>query len=259
MRVLEKYPDIAKSIAFRFPMLMMDEAQDTSDVEMKAVDLLIESGLKEVMLIGDPEQAIFEWRDAKPQLLEQKYSQWEDNSLTFNENWRSSQKICDFFQKISSLPEHPKAINEDVMDFNCPPEIWGFENQNYKDIINKFLKHCKNWDVRSDEYNIAVLVRSRDQAKVIQGSGKIRLNSQPPWQNDITEWVCYSKFLFDRKLLREAFYRLEKEICRKAKGQPYCSHRDLEDMVIEHGFAQWRKQVYNLLWVLPKTDCLLGE
>jgi len=258
MKVLKDFPEIGRAIAYRFPVMMMDEAQDTSDVEMKAVELLIGSGLKEVMLIGDPEQAIFEWRDAKPELLEKKYNEWVENSLTIEENWRSSQKICDFFQKISSLLRPPQAMNSDVRDFAEYPKIWGYANQNYEDIIDNFLKHCENCEVRSDENDIAVLVRSRELAKMIQGGGGTSTDL-PPWQNEITEVVCQSKFLFDRKQFREAFYRLEKEICRKAKAQPYCSRRDLEDLVSEQGFLEWRKQVYNLLWGLPKTDCLLGE
>jgi len=72
MRILEKYNTIAKALVYRFPVLMLDEAQDTSEVQMKIIDLLIDNGLKEVMFIGDPDQAIYEWRTAKPQLFVEK-------------------------------------------------------------------------------------------------------------------------------------------------------------------------------------------
>lgn len=258
MKVLKDFPEIARAITYRFPVMMMDEAQDTSDVEMETVELLIESGLKEVMLIGDPEQAIFEWRDAKPQLLEQKYSQWNENSLTLDENWRSSQKICNFFQKMSSFPRAPEAINREVRGFEAYPEIWDYSNQNYNEIVNKFLKHCENWDIRFYVSDITVLVRGRDLAKVIQGGGETE-TSLPPWQNDITEGVCYSKFLFDIKQFRDSFYQMEKEICKRLINRTYCSSKDLEDTVNEQGFIKWRKQVFALLSSLPKTDCTLGD
>lgn len=57
MRVLEKYPKIAQALSLRFPHIMIDEAQDTSDIHMRIIDLLIENGLKNIILVGDPEQA----------------------------------------------------------------------------------------------------------------------------------------------------------------------------------------------------------
>jgi len=40
MRILEKYNAISKALVYRFPVLMLDEAQDTSEVQMKIIDLL---------------------------------------------------------------------------------------------------------------------------------------------------------------------------------------------------------------------------
>ena len=77
MRLLEQFPQIAQSLVLRFPYLIVDEAQDTSDIQMRIIDLLVENGLKEVMLVGDPDQAIFEWNEAKPELLNEKFSKWE--------------------------------------------------------------------------------------------------------------------------------------------------------------------------------------
>ena len=94
MRILEKYNAIAKALVYRFPVLMLDEAQDTSEVQMKIIDLLIEEGLNEVMFIGDSDQAIYEWRTAKPQLFVEKTEHY--HTILLNESLRSSQKICDF-------------------------------------------------------------------------------------------------------------------------------------------------------------------
>ena len=58
MKILECYPKIAKAIIHRFPLFMIDEAQDTSEIQMKIIDLLIDNGLQNIMLVGDPDQAI---------------------------------------------------------------------------------------------------------------------------------------------------------------------------------------------------------
>lgn len=258
MKVLQKFPQIAKAIIYRFPVLMMDEAQDTSDVEMRTVELLIENGLKEVMLIGDPEQAIFEWRDAKPELLESKYEQWKDNSITLDENWRSSQEICNFFNKISTFEKPPTAMNIEVQKFGVIPKIWEYTNDNYREIIRQFLDLCESHNVSRNTQDVAVLARSRELLKIIQGRRRRTINL-PPWQNDITEAACESKFLFDKNEFRKAFYRLEKAICKKILDVNYCSYEDLEVVVAKYSFVEWRKRIYQILSDLPETNYSLGE
>ena len=102
MKILEGFPQIAKAVALRFPYLIVDEAQDTSEIQMRIIDLIIANGLNEVMLVGDPDQAIFEWNDARPDLLNEKFNDWED-SIVLNESRRSSQLICNATFNISSL------------------------------------------------------------------------------------------------------------------------------------------------------------
>ncbi len=46
LRLLKKYPDIAREIAYRFPVIIVDEAQDTSREQMEILDLLSNSGLQ---------------------------------------------------------------------------------------------------------------------------------------------------------------------------------------------------------------------
>ena len=69
MLLLRQYPQIGKSIAQRFPLMIVDEAQDTSDIQMNILDSLIENGLENIVIVGDPDQAIFEWNKARPCLL----------------------------------------------------------------------------------------------------------------------------------------------------------------------------------------------
>jgi hypothetical protein len=258
MKVMREYPQIVKAMVYRFPIVMMDEAQDTSDVEMKAVELLIDNGLKEVMLIGDPEQAIFEWRDAKPELLEGKYEEWEANSLTLEENWRSSQKICDFFSKMSGFEEPAEAVNDDVRGFEAAPEIWGYDEAEVSKTVGRFLEVCEDSGMRPETDDIGILARSAKVVRGIQGRREQGATSGP-WRNDITEAVCHSRFLFDSKDFRKAFYHLEKGICRKILNLDYCAAEDLEKLITDYGFVKWRKSVYKLVGCLPKTDCALGE
>lgn len=55
---------MASAIVERFPIIIIDEVQDTSINQMAVFDLLSESGMKSIFLVGDPDQSIYEWRNA---------------------------------------------------------------------------------------------------------------------------------------------------------------------------------------------------
>lgn len=58
---------VASAIAERFPVIIIDEAQDTSVNQMAVFDLLSKSGVKSMFLVGDADQSIYEWRNASPE------------------------------------------------------------------------------------------------------------------------------------------------------------------------------------------------
>lgn len=85
-RILKENPEIAKAMAKRFPILIIDEAQDTSEEQMGVFDLLVAAGVKDVFLVGDPDQSIYEWREATPKCFtdKMKLEQWNTLYLTAN-------------------------------------------------------------------------------------------------------------------------------------------------------------------------------
>ena len=100
-RILDKYPSIAQNIVRRFPILIIDEAQDTTELQMAIIDKLSQCGAESIMLIGDPDQAIFEWNTANPHLFMEKYNSPDWHSLDLSENRRSSEKICQLANHFS--------------------------------------------------------------------------------------------------------------------------------------------------------------
>lgn len=261
IRVLEEYPAVARAFVSRFPFLMMDEAQDTSAIEMRLVELLTKSGLKEVMLIGDPEQAIFEWRDAQPDLLESKYTEWEANSLLLEENWRSSQRICDFFHRISGLPHAPKAISREVAQFPADPAIWTYTEGGLEALVETFTNFCETKGVPVQKDTVAVLARSNDLVKGILGRRQ-RGQVGEPWRDTnvlITKSLCEARWRFDNKECRKAMTVLAKAVCAKEAQLDYCSEDDLKLFVDEYGYVKWRRELYELLTLLPTTNRALGD
>ena len=264
MKILEKYPKITKALVFRFPELIMDEAQDTSEVQMRIVDLLIESGLNEIILVGDPDQAIFEWNDAKPELFEKKYSDWEKNSIKLNENRRSSQNICNFTYHISSLNSPSDAISNDVKNFSFVPEIKVYDpksNNSVKIIIDDFLKLCKRHGISIVNKSMAILYRSKNFICLIDNIKKEKTNNNSPWKiNDkLTKDFVQGKYFCDNKQFKEGFKIIEKAVVKVFENKNYCSISDIKERIDKTGFVKHRLEFYKIYKKLPETKIKLNE
>lgn len=257
MKILEQFPQIAKALALRFPYLIVDEAQDTSDIQMRIIDLLIENGLNEVMLVGDPDQAIFEWNDARPDLLNQKFNAWED-SVVLNESRRSSQLICNYTFNISSLAEASTAVN-DVKDFTHQPRVIMYNN-NLPEIVKDFIYECEQNGIVASEESIAVIYRSKNLVNEITGIPEIPFNGSP-WvtHDNYTKDFAKGKFLYDNGDFKGGFKAIEKAILKQANNLSFCAEENIDRMIDKLGFVKFKTLVYQFINLLPKTDITLGQ
>lgn len=257
MKILEQFPQIAKALALRFPYLIVDEAQDTSDIQMRIIDLLIENGLNEVMLVGDPDQAIFEWNDARPDLLNEKFNAWED-SVVLNESRRSSQLICNYTFNISSLAEASTAVN-DVKDFTHQPRVILYNN-NLLEIVKDFIYECEQNGIVASEESIAVIYRSKNLVNEITGIPEIPFNGSP-WitHDNYTKDFAKGKFLYDNGDFKGGFKAIEKAILKQENNLSFCAEENIDRVIDKLGFVKFKTLVNQFINLLPKTDITLGQ
>lgn len=256
MKILEAFPNIAKAIVLRFPYLIVDEAQDTSAIQMRIIDLLIENGLNQVMLVGDPDQAIFEWNDARPDLLNKKFNAWK-NSVVLNESRRSSQLICNFTFNVSSLEEPSTAVSEEVKDFAYQPKVIIYDN-NLPQLVTEFITECEQNGIVANEESIAVIFRSGGVFNEITGQAPI---IESPWmkQDNYSKDFAKGKFLYDIGDFKGGFKAIEKAILKQVGNLSFCSEETIEEMIKKIGFIKFKSQVFQFINSLPKTDTTLGN
>lgn len=260
MKILEHYPKVAKAIIHRFPIFMVDEAQDTSEIQMKIIDLLIDNGLENIMLVGDPDQAIFEWHDAKPQLFIDKYKDWKDNSIILNENRRSSQHICNCTWQLSTLEDTSIAIDEEVKGCKFIPLVRTYNIDKISELIDEFKVLCSDYDIDVTPEQVAVIFRSKNFFNAITGIGEID-NSNQPWITDCpySKEFAKGKYLFCNGKFREGFNLIQNAIIKVLIGCQFCSTKDIERVIKKNGFVEFRKNIYELIKKLPDTNCTIGE
>jgi hypothetical protein len=212
------------------------------------------------MLVGDPDQAIFEWHGAKPQLFIEKFDAWKENSIVLNENRRSSQNICDFTCRLSSLEGTSTAVNDEVKDCAFIPIVRTYDIESTGELIDDFKNLCSDFNIDVSPDNAAIIFRSGSLFNAISGIKEIGFNDDP-WEAECSYAKDFAKgkYLFDIGDFRSGFKLVEKAIIKGLSGVRYCSNRVLEKVVEHNGFVNFRKGVYEILSMLPDTDRTIGS
>lgn len=91
--LLETDDEVRQKWQERLNYIMVDEFQDSTKVEMRLVELL--SGMyRNLMIVGDPDQNIYEWRGADVKLLVDFDKEHEPTrTIILNQNYRSTPQI----------------------------------------------------------------------------------------------------------------------------------------------------------------------
>lgn len=99
-------PILAKALARRYPQIIVDEAQDTGDLQHAILQLLAENG-STISLVGDPNQSIFEFSGATGAELRAYGSVSGVSEFTLTMNRRSVPSIIDLANRISGTGTVP--------------------------------------------------------------------------------------------------------------------------------------------------------
>jgi DNA helicase-2/ATP-dependent DNA helicase PcrA len=106
---------IRNQVQKSFPLVLVDEFQDTLDIQWKMLGRLIGRGVK-ILAAGDPGQAIFQWAGASLRRFDQfrdRFPGCGEYNLTINH--RSTVEIVSFCQQLlsqSSLFSYPKGVSK---------------------------------------------------------------------------------------------------------------------------------------------------
>lgn len=197
-KILKEYPMIAKAITERFPIIIVDEAQDMSNEQMAVFDLLAETGIKSIFMVGDPDQAIYEWRNASPECFEKKMDSKIWKCINLTKNFRNSQNICNATSWFSATLNGNKVIEAvgEYKDESQKPVLLLTENNTELEITDYFLKKCKSMGIKIEPDKVAVLSRGRihsgTDVKDLWKSKEIELMARAAyeWENGSRKIAC---------------------------------------------------------------------
>jgi DNA helicase-2/ATP-dependent DNA helicase PcrA len=94
------HPDVLEKWQQRMHYIQVDEMQDSSEEQYRLLKLL--SNLHQnLFVVGDPDQTIYEWRGARPEILVHFDEEFKDTqTIIMNRNYRSTPKILDLSNNI---------------------------------------------------------------------------------------------------------------------------------------------------------------
>ncbi|MCD8209449.1 MAG: UvrD-helicase domain-containing protein [Coprobacillus sp.] len=101
IKVLTENPTIREKWQNRFRFILVDEFQDTNDVEFHFLSLLLAPSTC-LYIVGDPDQTIYTWRGANPDIIVEpdKKLQRTFETIVLDKNYRSTSNILDAANKL---------------------------------------------------------------------------------------------------------------------------------------------------------------
>ncbi|HCH7658949.1 TPA: ATP-dependent helicase [Pseudomonas aeruginosa] len=163
-RVLSEQPVVLRALARRYPHILVDEAQDIGVLHQRLLELLIGAGVQ-VTLIGDPNQAIYEFADADGQFL-RSYHQREGVALyNLTRNFRSLPSILRVANALSGRADDPERAEA------VPPlgaYFIGYNEQTPQPLLDAFHAELRQQTINPAQS--AIVCRAAATASELSGA-----------------------------------------------------------------------------------------
>lgn len=167
--IFSRCPEVLEKWQDRLNYIQVDEFQDSSVTEMELIDKL-SAKHRNLMIVGDPDQNIYEWRGSDVRLLVDFDTHHTPTETIFlNQNYRSTSKIL---QCANTLIEKNKyRLKKDLFTLREGGEnVYHYHMKNEYDeaekICNIIMQRRK--ETKSDFADFAVLYRSGFLSRIIE-------------------------------------------------------------------------------------------
>lgn len=200
--IFENNPDVLEKWQKRLHYIQVDETQDSSQKQFMLIEMLSQYH-KNLFVVGDPDQTIYEWRGAKPEILVDFDKQFVDSkTIIMNQNYRSTPNILSLGNHI--IKNNKIRVDKDMFTQNPEGvEVVHFHGQNdYEEglwVANEIKRLVTDENCKHSDF--AILYRANHISRSIE-------------QSLIRENIPYSVFggirFFERKEIKDvlAYLRL---------------------------------------------------
>ncbi len=165
IQILLAFPKVKQSWRNRIDHILIDEFQDTNDLQYKLLELIKRDDTT-LYVVGDPDQTIYTWRGANQDLILDIEKLFGMETVILDQNYRSSQIILDTANRL--IAHNKKRVKKDLFTNNQkgePIKIYSTANaineaqwvvEQIRNIQRQTTKEHKDFSYR----DVAILYRS---------------------------------------------------------------------------------------------------
>lgn len=137
-RLLADYPSLARALSCRFRWLLLDEFQDTTELQIEVLKRIQGASETTFFLVGDPHQSIFGFAGARP-ALNNEFARYIGARRDFqlSQNWRSNPQIVNHAERLRPRVIPMRSAGDIAAD-TCEP-IYTHSSSAFEGIAEHFL------------------------------------------------------------------------------------------------------------------------
>ncbi len=168
--IFDNHADVLEKWQNRMYYIQVDETQDSSPKQFYLVDLLSRVH-KNLFVVGDPDQTIYEWRGAKPELLVDFDKQFpRAQTIVMNQNYSSTPNILNLGNHI--IKNNKIRIDKDMVTANSPGvDAVHYHAKNDSEEGLWIAAEIKRLVKENNKYSdFAILYRANHVSRVIEQS-----------------------------------------------------------------------------------------
>ncbi|TNK81680.1 ATP-dependent DNA helicase PcrA [Mycoplasmopsis pullorum] len=203
--LFEAYPEVVQKWANKFKYILVDEFQDTSDLQYKIIKYLYNPEDAHITIVGDPDQTIYEWRGAEVDLILDFDQDFKDTkTIVLDINYRSTKKILRAANKL--IKNNKFRFNKDLQTENPEGDdiefFHAFSNEAEARWVVQKINELKKQKIQLK--NIAILYRSNyysrafEEALINENINHKIFNGTKFFQRaEIKDSLAYLRVLYD--------------------------------------------------------------
>ena len=247
--ILKHHQEVSRALISRFPYIIVDEAQDNSELHFEFFNLLKSAGLQNLEYVGDVCQSIYGFNNARPELLQAMMAEQGWNVLPMSECRRSNQRIIDLYSKLKSS-DVPTITSHGVIDKGIPIVVYKYDEGNVRDIIRDFYQVCDDNELSKR----IILARGVNKCKTLAGVKDVDFKY---WKSDLPYLLIDAVFALEASDMDYAFRRIRLVLSRLiAKDSPDAKRQFIHE--IEHN-KDWNAKIFRFLKQIPSFSLSFKE
>lgn len=239
--ILKHHQNVSKALVARFSYIIVDEAQDNSELHFEFFKLLKLAGLQNLEYVGDICQSIYGFNNARPELLQNLMLEDGWNVLPISECRRSNQRIIDLYCKLKSK-DVPTITSYGVEDKGVPIVVYKYDDDNVRDVIRDFYQVCDENELSSR----IILARGVDKCKKLAGVKDVDFKY---WKSELPYLLIDAVFAYEASDIDYAFRKIRLILSGLFAGSsPDAKRQFIHE--IEHDI-NWNARIFGFLKLIP--------